>query len=608
MVVTIKEKGTDDTDTAVWNKVDKINNSSVDFSYVNVSPAFNLQMKDEISLLDVQNTKIFGGFIRSINNNLLKETIAFGYDVLLSDIEIQKNFENYSPEGIIQYCVEYAGLVYNSTITSGITVKLYPAKDKKLKYIIDDMLNVLGAVSRVDNDKNYYLEYAGETLNSTTLTIGSNCSLESGWDLDTDNLCTQVKVKGDIETIQTEEPFSGDNSETEFSLANIFVSIKVEHPVGTELKPEISGIQTGDYSISRETQKIIFNSAPATGTDNILITYTYDREITYTESSEIILPDKSNLHRHTVKKDYLKDIEDVEAYASDYLNKFSKPLVSGVVSYNNLNINDFKINNSIKVIDNTRKIDGNFVNKTLIIKRVVREFGEAGASLMIHVGENTEFSFNRGIEQETRLKQLEEHITTAELLQFGIKTYNAVELQFDLDVTDLELRTFDSDTFYLEENSAGIRNQMKEDGTGPVMRETGYTVGGSQPITTNTAVITTTYQDIAKDNFVNLLLTNITHLAVGDDNTTPVVTNITMNNETYRKASTITRTGLIITQKAVLDITENNGNTVYEMAGFDAASSGNMYYHNLTTVVAKDGNTEIRLSNVTTVTSLNKDL
>lgn len=437
--ITVKENGTDGSDTAVWNKVDLINNSDVDFGYINVSPEFDIKMKDEVTLLDFNQNQIFGGYVRDINNQALKETIVFGYDVLLTDIEIQKNFEGFSPEGIIQFCVELAGLTYNSTVNSGLIIDLYPAKDKKLKNIIDDMLNVLGAVSRVDFNKNYYLEYAGATTNPITLQIGSNCVMNDGWNLDTENLCTQVKVKGVVEEIKTDETFSGTGSQTEFILSNVYVNIKVEHPIGTELKPEISGVQSGDYRIEKETQKVIFNVAPASGTDNILVTYDYEREITYTESSELILPDKSNLHQKTIKKDYLKTIEDVRAYAADYLNKFSQPLISATLEYStNLEINDFSINQNINVVDNTRKVNGEFVNRTLIIKRIRREFGADGASLLIDVGENTEFVFNRRIEQENRLKQLEENITSAELLQFGIKTTDSARITLSTEIYKLQ--------------------------------------------------------------------------------------------------------------------------------------------------------------------------
>jgi len=640
MVTNVYEKGTDSTDTAAWNKVDKINNSDVDFAYVNVSPSFNIQMKDEVNLYDINDTIIFAGYVRSIKNQTLKETIVFGYDILLSDIEIQKNFQNYSPEGIIQYCVELAGMTYVSTISSGLTIELYPAKDKKLKDIIDDMHNILGTVGRVDNSKNYYLEYPGATFNTITLEVGTNCELDNGWNLDTEHLCTQVKVIGALENVQLDPvTFSGTGSQTDFELNDIFKTVKVEVDSGSgfvEQTPQISGVQTGDYEILKEIKLIRFvsGSIPPSGTDNVRITYTYDRQIEYTEASEIIASDKSNLHQKTLKREYLKTIEDVEAYAGDFLDKFSQPLINGVIRYNTLNINLFNINQSIQVIDNTRKVNGSFVNKTMVIKRIIREFGAEGADLLIEVGENTDFSFNRAIEQEYRIKQLEENITTSELLQFGIKTTDSLTMQFDSDFSSIVKRTYASDTFYLEENASGTRNQMVEAGTGPVMREVGYTEtaldvqsyvlideddntltteGGvilltEQLNTVNDGVVTATYMNNARNSLFNQFINNISHIAVGDDNTTPVVTDTSLGNQTYIESATVTQSGLSITSKTVLEITENNGNTVKELGIFDRESLGNMYTRTLTTVVDKDSDTVIRLSNILTLNTQNTNL
>jgi hypothetical protein len=100
----------------------------------------------------------------------------------------------------------------------------------------------------------------------------------------------------------------------------------------------------------------------------------------------------------------------------------------------------------------------------------------------------------------------------------------------------------------------------------------------------------------------------VTHIAVGDDDTTPTEGDTTLGNETFRDTATVTQSGLTLTVKGLLDVTENNGNTVKELGLFDAAASGNMYSRNLTTVVDKDGNTEIRLTNTLTVSTENADL
>ena len=80
----------------------------------------------------------------------------------------------------------------------------------------------------------------------------------------------------------------------------------------------------------------------------------------------------------------------------------------------------------------------------------------------------------------------------------------------------------------------------------------------------------------------------ITHIAVGDDDTTPTESDTTLGNETYRDAIFTSNVGAnFLTWDVRLDSTENNGNTIKEIGSFDAASVGNMYTRNLTTVFDK---------------------
>jgi len=81
---------------------------------------------------------------------------------------------------------------------------------------------------------------------------------------------------------------------------------------------------------------------------------------------------------------------------------------------------------------------------------------------------------------------------------------------------------------------------------------------------------------------------NVTHIAVGDDNTTPVVGNTALGNETYRGSLfSESLTNNVVVKDIRIDEASNNGNTVNEIGTFDAASSGNMSNHKLTTSVAK---------------------
>ena len=99
--------------------------------------------------------------------------------------------------------------------------------------------------------------------------------------------------------------------------------------------------------------------------------------------------------------------------------------------------------------------------------------------------------------------------------------------------------------------------------------------------------------NLVQNNSATLINGLVTHIAVGDDNTTPVIGDTTLGNETFRDAIYSDSVSSNVTNFDVkLDVTENNGETIAEIGTFDASSSGNMYSHNLTTSFAKTSSKE----------------
>ena len=81
---------------------------------------------------------------------------------------------------------------------------------------------------------------------------------------------------------------------------------------------------------------------------------------------------------------------------------------------------------------------------------------------------------------------------------------------------------------------------------------------------------------------------NVTHMAVGDDDTTPVIADTALGNETFRDTVFNESVADNVVNKGLrMDETENNGNTVKEIGTFDGVAPGNMSNHKLTTSVAK---------------------
>ena len=99
--------------------------------------------------------------------------------------------------------------------------------------------------------------------------------------------------------------------------------------------------------------------------------------------------------------------------------------------------------------------------------------------------------------------------------------------------------------------------------------------------------------NLVQNNSATLINGEVTHISVGNDGTTPVITDTTLGNETFRDTLFANSVSSNVTTFDVkLDVTENNGETIAEIGTFDGSSGGNMYSRNLTTSFAKTSSKE----------------
>ena len=98
-------------------------------------------------------------------------------------------------------------------------------------------------------------------------------------------------------------------------------------------------------------------------------------------------------------------------------------------------------------------------------------------------------------------------------------------------------------------------------------------------------------------------------MAVGDDNTTPTVSDTTLGNETYREAIFKSSSGgSFVAWDLKLDTTENNGSTIKEVGTFTASSGGTMYTRNLSSSFDKDSTNEAYYQSRITINTQITDL
>ena len=106
----------------------------------------------------------------------------------------------------------------------------------------------------------------------------------------------------------------------------------------------------------------------------------------------------------------------------------------------------------------------------------------------------------------------------------------------------------------------------------------------------NTTGFLTTIKTAVKTS----VTTNGTHIAVGTDNTTPVVGDTTLGAEVIRKALQESTTGTSdVILSFFLNSTEANGSDLVEVGLFDASSSGNLLEREVYTSITKNSSTEV---------------
>jgi len=118
-------------------------------------------------------------------------------------------------------------------------------------------------------------------------------------------------------------------------------------------------------------------------------------------------------------------------------------------------------------------------------------------------------------------------------------------------------------------------------------------------------VLTTYTETQAKDAVLDRIQANVTDVATGDDDTTPVKSQTDLVSETFRKTLVAGDYDRSVTDQLTIShrqaTTENNSNDIDEVGGFDDPSAGNMSYRNTITTISKTSSINVYLDEIITV-------
>ena len=447
----------------ISSTVTKETTSNLDTCTIEAPFNYSVNIGDELNLYDGNSTLLFKGLVQNIKISGRKEIVAYDYGVQLMDININEIYTNEKAEDIIEDIITTkTDLTFVSTINSSLAINSFPIKDKRGWDVVNELAELINASFRVDKNKNFYLELVEEDTSTETIS-SDNASIDGDWNQVADQLVNKVTIIGDKQTFEKIETFSGNASETEFALAEFPVDVYVTVG-GVEKTGYVEGASTeADYKIDKATKKIIFTagSTPASGTDNISVTYTFSIDIKLVSQDNVSIETYGGTSKipkeKKIVKPYITSFQEARNYANYYLSNYSQPLLSSTWIINDYSkFENFVPNQRISVTDSIRNISGFYV-----IKKIEREFP---GMLKVEIGWQEDTILDWSKEVQYRIKQLEEIDDNSNILQEYSYIQNDVQLQVTTEVSRKLERTLPDNYLYYGNPISGLQGWWKLNG------------------------------------------------------------------------------------------------------------------------------------------------
>jgi len=345
----------------------------------------NLNSTEATNLADIRNPRSnikFGGASTKITKEIAKKKLvvqSFGKE--LAEIEVRANqFCDRTPESILlQLIRDNTSLdAHFHGVPSTIMLGTYQA-DGKLVDITNDLTQLMGKVYHTDGLRQFHLHDNSFTLTTAAFDHRVNAINIPTAEDDTE-LVNDLLIIGQNKRFTTSCLFQGNGTTTTFNLSEKPVTARVEHPLCTELCPEV------DYDFNSITKVITFEVAPACSCmNNILVEYEFERPLNIRGKKQ------SSINEHGTKAKrlvlpWITTRQDGVRFINAYLNQFKdinfrlEAKIPGLA--NGIQEND--------VISLVNTVKG--VNSTFLIKSLTWNYPEAVTTLQLG-----EFSF-QGLE------------------------------------------------------------------------------------------------------------------------------------------------------------------------------------------------------------------
>jgi len=257
------------------------------------------------------------------------------------------------------------------------------------------------------SDNTVYVNYKGSSTFGTVFTTGSNINGVPLWSTDTFHAYNSINIVGGKIFARTQETFSGDGNETNFTLTYtpIDVKVTVDGVENTQGRPYST--TTYDYVVDNDpnVKQVQFKAAstPGAGVDNIVVDYSYNIPIDVTvddPSSQTQL----GLREKKIFKQSIVRVLDAENLAYAILDKYKNGFTS--VSFQALNLTTLpKTGEFASITDMANNRSG-----TYLITKVEVSYPEAVTKITIGEVYRDVEDFARTINE--RIKELEKEAQT----------------------------------------------------------------------------------------------------------------------------------------------------------------------------------------------------
>ena len=383
----------------------------------------------------------FGGFVTKIDADMSgKKIICQSYGKILAEKDVRG--ESYSGK-TVEYIVE--DLITSNTpftfndrdIPTGLTVDSFMA-DGKLLDIITDFASFTNRVFYTTPSEEFFFEPVSFNDTGKTFTHGSDSALIGVTAKDDSKLVNSVTLIGQVDEYNTTETFSGDNSNRVFTLTHTSIGLKVTVG-GVEQEPD--GV---DYDIDVLQKQITFITPPPTGTNNIVIDYTYEKPLTIRGEKPSSIS-KYGIHSKRFNLDWIGNRTDGVRFIQSYLGKYSEVNQNIQITFGEpvLYLQENDVINAINTFLN--------INSGFAIKSIEWTYPQLNTNVIIGEYRFDYFENDKEIVRKlhdyessiTKQKELQDYESPEEVLNLG-----DVFIQYVEDIYTETLNITDTKNFY----------------------------------------------------------------------------------------------------------------------------------------------------------------